>query len=234
MQSATEIAQPLIDRLRSEIAQRDTPLFVALDGRSGSGKSTIAAVVADALGTDVRGHAVVTVIEGDQFYGGGSGETWHRKSVEEKVAQVIDWQRQRLLLIALRDIGVATWLAFDWESEDWDADVVPFAPESVQSSATAVVLLEGAYSARPELSDLLDLLVLLEVPRELRRAQLLAREGEAYRTEWEGRWQSAEEHYFGTIMPRSNFDLIIGQNQMEEISSSSKSNIILVRRNRLS
>lgn len=214
MQSAIVLAQPLIDRLRAEIAQRDTPLFVALDGRSGSGKSTIAAVVADALGTDVRGHAVVTVIEGDQFYGGGSGETWDGKSVEEKVAQVIDWPRQRQLLTALRDIGVATWLAFDWESDDWDADVVPLAPEPMQCSATPVVLLEGAYSARAELSDLLDLRVLLEVPREVRRAQLLAREGEAYRADWEGRWQSAEKHYFGTVMPPSNFDLILCPNKM--------------------
>lgn len=217
MQSPIELAQPLIDRLRAEIAQRDRPLFVALDGRSGSGKSTIAAVMADALGTDGRGNAIVTVIEGDQFYGGGSGETWDRKSVEEKVAMVIDWPRQRQLLTALRERGVATWLAFDWESDDWDADIVPLAPEPIQCSATPVVLLEGAYSARAELSDLLDLRVLLDVPREVRRAQLLAREGEAYRAEWEGRWHSAEEHYFGTIMPPSNFDLILGPNRMGEI-----------------
>lgn len=210
MQSAFELAQPLIDRLRAEIAQRDIPLFVALDGRSGSGKSTIAAVVADALGTDARGNALVTVIEGDQFYGGGSGETWDRKSTEEKVAQVIDWPRQRRLLTTLRDIGVGTWFEFDWGSDEWDADVVPLSSEPIQCSATPVVLLEGAYSARPELSDLLDLRVLLDVPKEVRRAQLLAREGEAYRAEWERRWQSAETHYFGTVMPPSHFDLILG------------------------
>ncbi len=212
MQSAIEIAQPLIETLYAEITQRDMSMFVALDGRSGSGKSTIAAIVADALGADV-----VTVIEGDQFYAGGSGAAWDRKSAEQKAAQVIDWQRQRLMLNALRTEGVATWHGFDWHSDDWDADVVPLAPEPTHTTVAPVVLLEGAYSARPELSDLLDLRVLLEVPEVVRRAQLLGREGEAYRADWEARWLSAEKHYFETIMPPSSFDLILGSNETGEI-----------------
>ncbi len=60
-----------------------------------------------------------------------------------------------------------------------------------------VVMLEGAYSARPELHDLLDPHVLLDVPTEVRRHQLLEREGDEYRTDWETRWSTAEDHYFG-------------------------------------
>ena len=74
-----------------------------------------------------------------------------------------------------------------------------------------VVVLEGAYSCRPELHDLLDLRVLLVVPDEVRRAQLRQREGEAYRAEWDARWAAAEEHYFGTVMPPERFDLVLGR-----------------------
>ena len=209
MTTAHQLAQPLINRLLQALVNRNTPLFVALDGRSGSGKSTIAAIVAEALGTDHQDRPIVTIIEGDQFYGGGNAATWDQRSTEEKVATVIDWKRQRTLLESLRDAGAAIWYAFDWESDDWDADIIPLSSEPIRCSATPIILLEGAYSARPELSDLLDLRVLLEIPRERRRAQLLAREGEEYRADWEERWVSAENHYFGTIVPAKEFDLVL-------------------------
>ncbi len=63
------------------------PLLVGLDGRSGVGKSTLAASVASAL-------ASVAVIKGDEFYAGGSQEEWDDRSTEEKALLVIDWRRQ--------------------------------------------------------------------------------------------------------------------------------------------
>ena len=72
-----------------------------------------------------------------------------------------------------------------------------------------VVILDGAYSGRPELADLLTLRVLLEVPRDVRRARLLRREGARYRAEWEARWTDAEDLYFDALMPRHRFDLVI-------------------------
>ena len=71
------------------------------------------------------------------------------------------------------------------------------------------MLLEGAYAARPELHALLDLLVLLDPPADVRRRQLLDREGDLYRAEWEGRWSEAEDIYFGHIMTSDRFDLVL-------------------------
>ena len=72
-----------------------------------------------------------------------------------------------------------------------------------------MIILDGAYSARPELADLFDLRVLLDAPADLRRAQLLEREGEDYREEWNARWDEAEQWYFGEVMPPESFDLVI-------------------------
>jgi hypothetical protein len=72
------------------------------------------------------------------------------------------------------------------------------------------VILDGAYSARPEFGDLLDMRVLLDVPHEVRRQRLRLREGENYRAEWEARWASAEEYYFERVMPPDAFDLTVG------------------------
>ena len=152
----------------------------------------------------------VTVIEGDQFYAGGSAATWDSRSPVERADRVIDWRRQHQLLSSLRSDGEALWHAFDWEADDWDSDDPPLRSAPIRSVVAPVVVLEGAYSARPELHDVLDLLVLLEVPTEVRRRQLLGREGADYRADWEARWSDAEDHYFHSVMPPTRFDLHLG------------------------
>jgi uridine kinase len=201
-------ARALIGQLRDLIVAGQGPLIVGIDGRSGTGKSTLADAVSEGF-AESEDHGVVTVIEGDQFYAGGSAATWDRRTAAEKADRVIDWRRQRAVLERLRVAGVAEWLAFDWDSDDWDNEIVPLAPLPLVARATPVIILEGAYSCRPELHDLLHLRVLLDIPRDVRRSQLLAREGHAYRADWEARWSTAEDHYFGTVMPPDRFDLVI-------------------------
>lgn len=199
----------LIAYLRARVSGGHRALIVGIDGRSGSGKSTLAATISSRLGDSEHGGPLVTVIDGDQFYAGGSAESWDRRTPAEKADNVIDWRRQRLVLEQLRQGAVVEWFPFDWEAANWDSDIVPLAPEPVVTRARSMVVLEGAYSCRPELHDLLDLRVLVDIPHELRRRQLLEREGEAYRADWEARWSAAEDWYFETVMPRERFDVII-------------------------
>lgn len=195
--------------LQAVAARTDGSAFVGLDGRSGVGKSTLAAATQQQLGSaDPR--LTVTVIEGDQFYGGGSAATWDDRSAADKVAEAMDWRRQLAVLEALRSTGTAEWRSFDWDAADWDTPNSPLSAEISTCRATEVVILEGAYSCRPELHGQLDSTVLLDPPRPLRRQQLLAREGEAYRADWEGRWSEAEDLYFGSIMGPDRFDLVLG------------------------
>lgn len=207
--AAEEIAAPLVDRLLAAMAHRDGPLVVGLDGRSGSGKSTLAEVLVARLGRDQTGRPTVTVIEGDLFYAGGSGATWDLRTAAQKADRVIDWRRQRTVLEDLLRAGWAEWHPFDWDADDWDADDVSLSREPVRAVAAPVVVLEGAYSCRPELHDLLDLRVLLEIPHEVRRRRLRDREGDEYHDEWDARWSAAEEHYFGSVMPPHRFDLVL-------------------------
>lgn len=203
-------AENLIPWLRTRLATGGEPTIVGIDGRSGGGKSTLAAAVSATFHGEPGEADPVTVIEGDQFYAGGSAAAWDRQTAAEKADRVIDWRRQRDVLAELRTHGIAEWHPFDWEAPDWDAEVVPLATEPIVARATPVIVVEGAYSCRPELHDLLDLRVLLDVPRDVRRRQLLAREGQAYRADWEARWGEAEDHYFGTVMRPGRFDLVLG------------------------
>ena len=70
-------------------------------------------------------------------------------------------------------------------------------------------MLDGAYSARPELADLLAYGCSSTCPRQTRRERLLRREGERYRAEWEARWGEAEDLYFEELMPPEAFDLVL-------------------------
>jgi len=72
-----------------------------------------------------------------------------------------------------------------------------------------VILLDGAYSARPELADLLDLTILVEAPEPVRRERLAAREAPEALQAWHARWDSAEEDYFTRVRPPSTFDFVL-------------------------
>jgi uridine kinase len=201
-----QIAEPIVDALTERHTSLQRSVFVALDGRSGAGKSTLAAAVADAC----RSHGItVTVIESDDFYAGGTGEHWDRRSPAEKANQVIDWHRQHQVLDELRLRGNATWHPFDWEAPDWASGRVPLRSTPTSMTSADIVILEGAYSARPELHDVLDVRILLDTPPEQRRRQLLEREGDHYRTDWEARWSAAEDYYFGVMMPPHRFDHVL-------------------------
>ncbi len=189
----------LYDRIRAlqAASKAPAPVLVALDGRSGVGKSTLASQVATEIG------AAALVIDGDDFYCGGDDAYWDALGPAEKVDLVIDWRRQRTLLGCLRRGEPATWRPYDW-----DADDGRLAAE-ITAGPAGVVILDGAYSARPELADLFSLRGLLDAPRHVRRARLLQREGAYYRAAWEARWSEAEDYYFERLMPPSAFDLVL-------------------------
>lgn len=197
----TDCDERFVEHIR-DLARSKAPVLVALDGRSGAGKSSLASRVANEFDA--------VIIEGDDFYAGGTPEQWDTMTPEQRAAHCIDWARQRQLLEALTAGSAATYRPYDWEVNDGTlAGPVAVAP-------AAVVILEGAYSARPELSDLIDLRVLLNVDDPVRERRLRHREGEHYRAEWEARWASAEAHYFRAVMPPQAFDLVIQSQEITE------------------
>ncbi|MET0696158.1 MAG: hypothetical protein ABWZ58_01910 [Acidimicrobiia bacterium] len=191
-----DAASELAGHIRRIGSDRPGPILVALDGQSAAGKSTLAGEVAPLVGA--------VVIDGDDFYSGGTAETWDAMSAAEKANHCMDWRRQRPVLETLASGLAATWHPYDWEVDDGSLAATP-----VVCEPAPVIILDGAYSARPELADLFDLRVLLDAPATLRRAQLIEREGEGYREEWNARWDEAEQWYFGNVMPPESFDLVI-------------------------
>jgi uridine kinase len=186
----------IVDAIQQLRAARRPPILVAIDGRSGSGKSTLASRVAARVGG--------TVVESDDFYSGGADADWEQRSVEEKVRDCIDWRRLKTeALDPLLAGRSATWHPFNFETG------VGLAEHTVSSEPSDVIILDGVYSARPELRDIVDFTVLVEVPDDLaRRHRLVAREGQTVMNSWHALWDEAEDYYFTQIRPSSSFDLV--------------------------
>ncbi len=185
----------LVEKIKS-LSRAKTPLLIALDGRSGTGKSTIATTIAEKVGG--------VVIEGDDFYAGGTEEEWDARTSEEKASLCIDWKRLRKeALEPLLANHSASWHPFDWKAGKGLAEHI------VTRNPTPVIVLDGVYSSRPELTDLIDLTVLVEVQDGKRRERLIGREGFSNMKDWHQRWDEAEEYYFTKVRPPSSFSFVI-------------------------
>lgn len=174
---------------------RDTPLLVALDGRSGVGKSTLATAIAEAI--------EVAVVSSDDFYVEPVGG-WAERSAAEKADGCIDWRRLRTEALEPLLAGrAAVYSPFDF------AAAFGLAAQTVRVEPAPVILLDGVYAGRPELADLVDLAVLVEMTDErARRERLLLREGPGFMDGWHALWDEAEDHYFTHTRPRDAFDLV--------------------------
>ena len=178
-------------------------LVVAIDGRSGSGKSTVAEALAQSIDAGI--------VPCDDFFAASvSNAEWDRRTPEQRAADAMDWRRLKHEAIEpLRAGRSARWHAFDFLAGPRSDGTYAMQRTATELAPKSVVLLDGAYSARPELADLLDLSVLVEAAPTTREARLAAREKADFLRHWHARWDLAEEHYFGHVRPPSAFDMVL-------------------------
>jgi len=177
------------------------PLVVALDGFSGSGKSTLAAGLSLAR--------PATLLHGDDFYSpelAGLDFFQRERLVDADVAaRVFDWRR-------LRDEALGPLTQSEparFRPYDWVADGGRLGAE-VEVGPGDLVVLEGVYSARPELADLVDLSVYVHVDDEVRRRRLGSRPDDPHLV---GFWERGESYYFAVTRPVDTFDLVVTSGQ---------------------
>jgi para-aminobenzoate synthetase len=193
----------IVAAIRRLTAGRETPVVVALDGGSASGKSTLATMIA--LEFDAA------LIQSDDFFAAEITDAgWIARTPTEKARDAIDWRRLRAeALEPLRAGRRARWHAFDFDAGVRPDGTYAMRTDFVERGPSAVVVLDGAYSTRPELADLIDLSVLVDVPVDVRHARLAAREEKSWLQSWHARWDDAEAYYFTHVRPASSFDLVV-------------------------
>ncbi len=196
----------LLAFIDASLRGRRTPLVLALDGRSGTGKSTIARALAKA-----RNAAVVPL---DDFFDASvPGAQWDAWSPAERLQRVFDWTRVRNeALVPLRAGQPGRWRRFDFAAGPRADGSYSMLTDSVECAPMPLVILEGAYSASKPLADLVDFTILVEASTEERASRLRARESAEFLAAWHARWDAVEELYESVVRPRDTFGLVISSN----------------------
>ena len=179
-----------------DAAEREGPaLVVAIDGPGGAGKSTLArelALLRDNL----------AVVEGDDFYRPLPERTREALTPLEAVDLLV-----RLGAAAGRGAGAAPARGRCALPPLRLARRAAWREARRGAQRQGVVVIDGVYAARPALRGYLDLIVVVDAPRELCLARQLAR-GENDPAEIE-RWRAAEEWYLERQDPRHVADIVI-------------------------
>ena len=146
------------------------PVIIAVDGRSGAGKTTLAVELAARL----REHHKVSLFHLEDIYPGWNGLA---SGIERYVATV---------LAPLRDGKPAEWISWDWEKH-YDGRTQVTLPAEI-------VIVEGVGAAAQAARGMLDAVVWVEASGEDRRRRALARDGGSYEPYWDA-WAQQEEEW---------------------------------------
>lgn len=129
---------------------------------------------------------------------------------EARPDRCIDWRRLRTdALEPLRRGRAARWQGIDFLAGKRADGSYAMEPHPTVREASPIVVLEGAYSTRPELLDLIDLAVLVDTSVEICHASLALREEASFLAAWHMRWDEPEAYYFRNVRPPGAFDRIV-------------------------
>jgi uridine kinase len=185
------VEQDVVARVRTLLAAAEPPpgfpvKLVAIDGHGGSGKSTVAELLATELGAEI--------VHTDDF------ASWE---------EPVEWW-PRLVEHVLEPIA-ADAPSLSYRRSQWWPDHRP--EPVVDQPVTAVMVLEGVTALRSEFRPFLTLGIWVETPLETCLARGLARDrnrGAAAEVEalWR-EWLAAEETYVEHDDPRAAADLVV-------------------------
>ena len=172
------------------------PLIVGIDGRSGSGKTVLSKVLAENLSIDHD----VTVLRLEDLYRGWQG--LH--------AGMEIFSREVLPLLAAGE--TATYPTWDWHADD-GADGGPGPAATTEPSE--VIICEGVGVGARQNRELLDVLIWLRVPDEVRYERAVGRDGESYRHQWDN-WAAQERRMLDEDQIYDAADLVLVADQPDQ------------------
>ena len=155
--------------------------MIAIDGPAGSGKTTLASELADALDETL-------VLNTDQLYPGWDG-------LAEGAQRLVDD-----VLLPLSAGLAATVRPWDWNSGS------EAAPRKLPACETLIV--DGAGCGSRAAAELVSMIIWLDADPVLRKQRALERDGEMFAPHW-GSWAQQETELFEREQTRERADLVI-------------------------
>ncbi|HUY37263.1 MAG TPA: AAA family ATPase [Candidatus Binataceae bacterium] len=179
--------------LAAQRRARSERVIVAIDGCGGAGKSTLARGVQNSI-------ANVSIVRTDDFFRPLNQFPRGTLAPAKAYELYLDWDRMRAeALVPVREGKTARYQRYDWATDALG--------EWVITGPNPIVIVEGVYSSRPELRELLDAIIFIDAPRGVRRRRMLARGH--HDSDWMTPWMTAEDWYLEHIRPQDFADLIL-------------------------
>jgi uridine kinase len=191
----SSFAEWLADELKMALAAapaREQNLTFEQSGDSDSGSF---AVISDGLPVDVQ------IIKMDDFYK-PSRERLPQREADALIGSDYDWQRLRTQVLQPLIHGQTV----SYQRYDWDSDMLA---EWHDVNLNSVVIIEGCYSLRHELTFFYNLTCWVYCSREQRLERGIARDGETKREIWEKYWMPAEDRYVELEEPHRRANILI-------------------------
>lgn len=160
------------------------PVIIAIDGRSGAGKTTLAVELAARL----RARHKVSLFHLEDIYPGWNGLA---TGIERYVSTVLG---------PLSRGEAATWTSWDWEKH-YDGD-------SRVTLPAEIVIVEGVGAAAAAARPFLGAVIWADSPEEVRRTRALQRDGETYEPYWD-QWAAQESEWLAADNVAAEADLHI-------------------------
>jgi para-aminobenzoate synthetase len=173
---------------RAESAGQRRPAIIAVDGRSGAGKTTLAVELATLL----RAHHSVSLFHLEEIYPGWEGLVAGQQRYVETVLE------------PLREGRTAGWTAWDWihRTDGGKRTTEP----------AEIVIVEGVGAACAAARGLLDVVVWVEAAEEQRRLRALERDGDTYLPYWE-LWAGQETAWLADDDVAAAADILVDGHQ---------------------
>lgn len=175
----------VIEDLLTEPARCGSTHIIAIDGRAGAGKTTLANELALALSLKRD----VTVIHLDEIYAG-----WEL-ALTETLTKSLSY-----IVSSLAAERAATVPIFNWHFHEFDSDR--------EISPCDLVIIEGVGSAQRIVREMATASIWIEIDPQTGLERVLNRDGVAIETQMK-LWQIREEAHFGMDKTRENADFIL-------------------------
>lgn len=166
--------------------------LVAIDGRAGSGKTTLAGELA-------RENAGIRVLHADELQRPQADAEWEDWTPGESAANFVKEAPLRDVLSLLAAGREARYRPYDWAAHE------PGPPATVPPGG--IILVEGAYTLRRSLRPYYGLKIWVECDDEVRAARLRARPAPS--PGWLEAWVEGEDFYLAHERPDAAADLVI-------------------------
>lgn len=170
-----------------------SPILIAIDGRTGAGKTTLAKYLRDCFS--------LNLFHMDDFYLQGHQRTRERLS---EVGGNVDYERFReeVLLPVLRGETVY-YQPFNYLTMDFDLSYGrKIAPKRLN-------LIEGSYSMHPYFGEVYDLGIFMDVTYEAQIQNVIDRQGTAELDDYIDKWIPKTDRYLERFGIRNRCDIII-------------------------